>query len=151
MKDALKARLAELKAIGPEDLRRRWCQLFRRPPPRQASAEFLRRAIAFRMQAARFGGIPQITRRRLAQLAVMYGNGKHVTAQPVHLRAGTRLIREWKGESYEVCVLEYGFICRGERYDSLSQIARKITGTRWSGPLFFGLRRERIEGPDDGE
>ena len=151
MTHAIKAKLTELKAAYPNDLRRQWCQLFRRPPPRQASAEFLRRAIAFRIQEAKFGGISPATRRHLAKLAIACGNGKPASAQPVCLRPGTRLTREWRGEPYEVCVLERGFVCRGENYDSLSQIARKITGTRWSGPLFFGLRPEQSDGAGRGK
>ena len=88
------------------------------------------------------GGLSKAALKRLAHLADPKGNdGRPPRPARPRLGLGTRLIREWRGEVHQVTVGEDGFDYRGMRYGSLSQIAREITGTRWSGPLFFGLRK----------
>lgn len=99
--------------------------------PRLRSADLLRRILTWRVQAAAEGGLDQVTRRLLA------GNR---TGPESMLPEGTVISREWKGLRHEVEVAEGGFVYRGERWKSLSEIAREITGTRWNGPRFFGLR-----------
>ncbi len=108
------------------------------------------RATAYRMQARAEGGLGKAAPKRLVKLADP--NGKSTRTAAPRLRPGTRLVREWHGEVHQVTVLEERFEYRGLRYASLSQIARAITGTRWSGPLFFGLRKAgaRSEDPADG-
>lgn len=120
-----------------------WQELFRNSPPKKTSRELLISAIAWEIQARRHGGLKPKIQRRLERLAEeLKGNGKPHALNPTpRFRPGTRLVREWQGEAHRVTVLEDGFEYREARYASLSHIARKITGTRWSGPAFFGLRK----------
>ena len=120
-----------------------WQELFGKTPPKQTSRELLISAIAWGIQARRHGGLKPKVERRLERLAEeLKGNGKPHTLHPTpRLRPGTRLVREWQGEAHRVTVLEDGFEYREARYASLSRIAREITGTRWSGPAFFGLKK----------
>jgi hypothetical protein len=104
----------------------------------RSRADLLRRALAYEAQAALFGGADRV-RRRLARVAG--GDMETASQGPVRLREGTRLIREWQGEVHHVTARNGAVEYRGERYRSLSEVARLITGTRWSGPLFFGLRK----------
>lgn len=102
-------------------------------PPKLRSRELLRLMLAWRIQAEATGALDVETRRSLRRPA-----GEKPKAQPT---GGTRLVREWQGARHEVVAVEGGgFLYRGERYDSLSSIARQITGARWNGPRFFGLR-----------
>ncbi len=101
------------------------------------------RGIAYRMQEQATGGLPKKVVRWLEQIVrkqdAKHGAGRSASAA----RTGTRLVREWQGRANEVVVLEDGFLWNGEIYRSLSEIARLITGTRWSGPRFFGLVEQR--------
>jgi hypothetical protein len=96
--------------------------------------------LAYEVQAKLLGGLSAATRKRLRRLAERRADSGHAARAAPRLKPGTRLLREWQGETHHVTVLEEGFDYRGERHASLSVIARLITGTRWSGPLFFGLR-----------
>ncbi len=135
----------ELEAIphlSRAELVERWTKIHRRPPPKGLSRRILQYAAAYDVQAREFGGLKPAIRRKLLRSAV--GNGK--PSQPTErdgkaetLSPGTRLMREWHGRTHRVDVLEAGFLCDGRHYTSLSQIARAITGARWSGPRFFGL------------
>ena len=118
-----------------------WTGLFARPPPKGMSRRLLELAAAYEAQARIHGGLKPAVRRRLLQTAQHAGLPD---ARPRRLAAGTlplgsRLVREWHGRSYTVEVSEDGFLYEGHRYRSLSSIARKITGARWSGRRFFGL------------
>ncbi|MEL6211045.1 MAG: DUF2924 domain-containing protein, partial [Pseudomonadota bacterium] len=106
-----------------------WAEALGGVPPKHLSMPFLRRILAFEIQARRHGGIGAQRRKRLAR-------ADHETARrsPPKLRPGARLIREWNGVSHVVDVLQDGYRWRGERYRSLSAIARAITGAHWSGP-----------------
>lgn len=84
-----------------------------------------------------------MTRRQLARAAEQISAGRPLSAPPTAIKPGTRLLREWQGVTHEVIVLEDGIQYRGETWASLSAVARAITGTRWSGPLFFGLKGRR--------
>ena len=119
-----------------------WRATHGRPPPRGLSKRLLALAAAYHRQAELEGGLKPSLRKRLERIAA----GK--PDQPVRKAgmssrkapaAGTRLLREWQGESHVVEVLENGVLYRGEAYRSLSEVARTITGARWSGPRFFGL------------
>ena len=128
--------------LGPSALRRRWRELYGPEPPQKAGADFLRRAIAHRLQEQVSGGLSAAMRRRLERLTVESFRQKTKATPPTPtLKPGTRLRREWQGAAHEVEVLTEGFAYGGSRFASLSEIARKITGTRWNGPLFFGLRK----------
>ncbi len=136
-------RIAELGALSTSELRARWERAYGRAAPRHASRDLLLRAVAHRLQEQAKGGLGAVTRRRLAKLAGLDGRDAKPRPPAPRLKPGSRLIREWRGEVHQVTVTESGFDYRGARYASLSQIARAITGTRWSGPLFFGLRKAR--------
>ncbi len=142
MVNSLADRLAELEILNTVELRARWEQAFNRPVPKWASRDLLLRALANHIQEQAEGGLSKFTRRRLAKLAGRDGENREPKSPPnLRLKPGNRLIREWRGEVHRVTVLDDGFDWRGDRYASLSQIARAITGARWSGPLFFGLRK----------
>jgi hypothetical protein len=100
--------------------------------------------LAYKLQEQAYGGLKPQVKRRLRELAVRFAADPRQDvaklATPARIKPGTRLIREWQGESHHVTVSERGFEYQGRVYASLSEIARHITGTRWSGPLFFGLR-----------
>jgi hypothetical protein len=141
MADKVAEMLAELESLEPPELRERWTRTFGRPAPRRMSRDLLLRALAYRVQEQAAGGLSKAARKRLAGLANPDANHGRPSMPTPRLKPGTRLVREWRGEVHQVAVLDDGFEHRGARYDSLSRIARAITGTRWSGPLFFGLRK----------
>lgn len=145
----LGAELKELDGLGTEVLRQRWTEFYDMAPSRRISRELLVRAVAHRMQVEVHGGLGKSCRRQLARLAVTLGEGGTLeVAQSRSLKPGTKLIREWKGKVHEVVIAGGTYIWAGQHYRSLSQIARAITGTRWSGPRFFGL--EAGQGAADG-
>ena len=121
-----------LEGLDLADLRARWRARYGAPPALR-SPELLALMLAWRIQAEREGGLDADIRRALRRPA-----GVRAAAEPT---GGTRLAREWEGVAHEVIVIDGGgFLYRGDRYRSLSQIARAITGVRWNGPRFFGLR-----------
>ena len=122
------------------ELVERWRTHYRVDPPKGISRSLLTRAIAYEMQAKRYGRLKPALDRRLRMIANGTADGDHGNrnASPT-LHPGTRLIRELNGISHVVEVLENGFIWNGDRHRSLSAVARAITGARWSGPRFFGL------------
>lgn len=147
MSDRIAVQIAALEGLDSAALRARWGETFGRPPPKKMSRDMLLRALAYHVQEQAFGGLSKAARRRLAALAEPKESGSNSSkpAPPVaRPRPGTRLIREWRGVVHQVTVLEKGFDYQGEHYTSLSQIARLITGTRWSGPKFFGLREAAV-------
>jgi hypothetical protein len=116
--------------------------------PRHASRAFLVRAVAYGLQAEVYGGLDSHTLRLLKKAG--QANGKPSRPPPSRLSKGSKLFREWHGETHEVLVLDKGFAWHGETYPSLSAIARAITGTNWNGWAFFGLKRRAKEAPTDG-
>ena len=104
-------------------------------------ASLLRRRLAYELQARAHGDLPAEARRRLKRLHQAFKADPAYTPLPgLGLKPGTVLTRTWRGVMHHVDVMDEGFEYRGERFGSLSEIARRITGTRWSGPLFFGLK-----------
>ncbi len=142
------ASLAALQSLSNDDLRRRWTEVSRRSPPKHTSRDMLLRGLAYRLQEKALGGLKPATRRRLSKLAgqLEAGADPQVPA-PRRMKPGARLLREWRGEMHHVTVVDKGFEYRGRPYRSLSVIAREITGTRWSGPRFFGLT-DRSQNPE---
>ncbi len=141
-------RLAELSLLNGSDLRAAWVDLFGQPALKNLSRDLLMRAIAHRMQEEELGGLRSATARRLRRLADDIAKDSLAPINsPTPLSPGSRLMREWKGETHVVEVLTDGFAWRGAYYPSLSAIARAITGVRWSGPRFFGLRAKRPRSP----
>jgi hypothetical protein len=133
--DAITEEVRALARLDLEGLRAEWRRRFGAPPKLRAP-DLLRRMLAWRIQAAAFGGLDAQTRRRLRQGPAV------VPIAPVPM-TGTRLAREWKGVTHEVQVVSGGFIYAGGQYASLSEVARTITGARWNGPRFFGLREAK--------
>lgn len=125
----MKAQLDQLLKASREELTELWQQEFGRPIPYKSRPELLRQILAWHLQVKAYGGLSAAERRQLT------GN-----AAPA-LAPGSRLVRVWQGETHQVAVLDKGFMYAGKRYTSLSSIARAITGTAWSGPVFFGLKR----------
>jgi hypothetical protein len=136
--------LAELPHLDREALQRRWETLFGHPAPARVRRDLLRRVIAYRIQEQAYGGLKPATVRQLRRMAEDLKSGCTPTASPTaSLRPGARLMREWNGDTHVVDVTPDGFTWRGNAYRSLSVIAREITGARWSGPRFFGLKAAR--------
>jgi hypothetical protein len=139
--ETLSIELQKLTALTAKDLKVRYRSLYRSEPPPGLSRSILVRALAYRLQEVALGGLSRSTRRRLAKAAIGSTDGPAVRPIPIlQPEPGTVLIREWHGVAYQVTVLVHGVRYGGEDYRSLSQVARLITGTRWSGPAFFGLR-----------
>jgi Protein of unknown function (DUF2924) len=150
--DPLIEQVAGLEALRIEQLRSRWAEAYGRPPPPCSHHHFLVRGLAHRLQENALGGLAPAQRRHLADLAArLERDPETALSVPLRIKPGTRLIRAWRGERHQVTVLEYGLEYRGARYGSLSAIARAITGARWSGPAFFGLKtRRRSNGQTHG-
>jgi hypothetical protein len=143
---ALDSELAALPTLSAQELRQRWQDLRCGEPTAPASRDLMIREIAYKMQERAHGGLAPTIKRRLRALAEEFEtNGADSLVPTPLLKPGTRLLREWGGETHTVLVLEDGFEHAGVRYQSLTQIARRITGTHWSGPRFFGLRKARHE------
>ena len=129
-----------LAALPPAALRAEWRRLYREPAP-DLSPDLLTRGIAWRLQEKQHGGLAPAVERELTRLA----GQRAAPSQPrgpasISLRSGTRLVRSWNGETYSVLVAEDGYRMADQTYASLSSIAQAITGTKWSGPRFFGLK-----------
>ena len=139
-----KEALSRLPTLDIGELRQQWRGLYKTQAPRHLSRELLVRAVAHRMQELALGGLRPEPRRQLHRIAQQFKQTGEATirARP-QLKPGTRLMREWQGRTYDVLVLDDGFSWQNAHYRSLSAIARKITGTAWSGPLFFGLKQNR--------
>ena len=127
------ARLAVLDRAGCLDLWKAW---FGCETPRYLSAVFMRKALAHEIQCRMIGGLPAADVRALRSMAG--GRRSAIRAAPV-MSAGTHLVREWNGRTYQVEVTKSGYVMDGKTYKSLTAIARRITGVNWSGPRFFGL------------
>jgi hypothetical protein len=125
----------DLETLSIHDLRMAYEAFIHTPPPRRASPDFLRGNIAWALQASEARKSPTALRQGLLKKA----NGTGAQRNP-SCKTGTRLIREWQGQTHEVTVLDKGYHWQGDHYRSLSRIAKEITGTRWSGPRFFGLK-----------
>lgn len=140
-REKLSAEIAGLESFGLNQLRARWKLLYETEAPPHLSRDLLRRAVAYRIQENLLGGLKPATRRLLERVAENARAHKPTKVAPMRkVGPNTILIREWGGTRHEVTILENGAMFRGKRYRSLSQVARVITGTNWSGPLFFGLK-----------
>jgi len=128
--------LTDLLEMTKEELIRSWIELGRSgTPPATLSRDLLLRGLAYELQTQSSG---KLTRREVAELR-SFSDRRKGRVRP-SIQAGSRLLRLWQGRTHEVVVLEDGFLWEGEEYETLSVIARAITGTRWSGPRFFGLK-----------
>jgi hypothetical protein len=143
--DPIPARLIALKAASTPDLKNQWRELFDTEPP-AFNRRFLESRLAYRIQELAYGGLKPQTIERLEALGEQLAGGNMVVRRnraddrPI---IGTRLIREWQGVEHTVTVLADGYELQGRPYKSLSSVARAITGTRWNGWIFFGLKNHR--------
>ena len=142
--------IGALFTLNVSELKDRWRSVYGTEPPTRSSKKLLVSAIAYRMQERAFGGLNPSVRRLLERVS-----GDACERRVSHIRpvtkasSGTVLIRDWQGKSHHVTVLDRGVLYRKKSYRSLSEVARVITGCRWSGPLFFGLKgrsKERSSG-----
>ena len=129
--------LAALASLSPEQLREKWSTMEGGAPPSVPPA-LLRRLVAQRLQERRHGALPALVARELSRVATD-GPSADPARPRVELTPGTRLVREWNGQTITVEVLEKGFSFANKTWRSLSEIARHVTGAHWSGPRFFGL------------
>ena len=136
--------LARLPQLALSELRQQWRALYKSEASPHLSRELLSRSVAYRLQEVALGGLRPERQRQLRQIAEQFNQTGEIRRRTrVELKSGTRLVREWQGRTYEVLVLDDGFSWQSTHYCSLSAVARKITGTPWSGPLFFGLKQNR--------
>ena len=141
---AIDTRITALEALTIADLQIEWRRLYRAAPPTRLSRDLLVRGVAYKLQEHVYGGLSPGVRRRLRSLVESPDKQNRSRAAPtITLKPGTKLVREWRGHVHTVNVLDEGFDYRGQRYRSLTRIARLITGVHWSGPLFFGLNKRR--------
>ena len=139
------SQLLELGKLELGDLRQEWASRWREKAPPIQSADVLLRMIAWRLQCEHFGGPDRSLERRLADLDRRLTSGKDLIAITAkdRVQPGTTLSREWRGRWHRVAVTEGGFLFEGNQYATLSEVARAITGTHWSGPRFFGLEAKQ--------
>lgn len=137
--ESLAGELARLQSLCRLELMDEWQRLWGSEAPCRISQNLLLLAFAYRLQEQLYGGLKPHIKSKLRQIAEGQSN-----IQPVpQIKNGTRLLREWRGSTHEVLVLGDGVQYRGEKYRSLSEVAKVITGSKWSGPVFFGLRKGR--------
>ena len=145
-KISVEEEIAHLRGLDLKGLRARWQSVLQRPAPDHLPRHLLFALIAYRIQADRFGDLDHETRQLLDRIGAKE-SGAAMSARLVsfdqkrtELTPGTVLVREWDRQSQRVMVMSDGFAWNGQTYDSLSKVAFAITGTRWNGPRFFGLR-----------
>ncbi len=149
--EKLVQQLDQLRQLSADELIKRWQALFDVAPPKKLRSSLLVQGIAYRLQEEALGGLKASTLRLLERFADDTAAGRSVSipSEKSRMTTGTVLMREWHGKKHQVTVLEDGFLYRTQRFRSLSEIARLITGARWSGPLFFGLKSSRKEQIDE--
>jgi hypothetical protein len=154
-KTSVEDEIAHLRGLDLKGLRARWLSVFQKPPPAHLTRHLLFAVIAYRLQADRFGGLDHATSQVLDR-TVAKETGLAISARlasfdqkRTELTPGTVLVRDWDRRSQRVMVMANGFAWNGQTYDSLSKVAFAITGTKWNGPRFFGLRdkadRSKVE------
>src|SRR4051794_21331254 len=145
MTDTVLARIAALKTMATPELKQKWRELFDTEPP-PYNRRFLESRLAYRVQELAYGGLKPETVERLVALGEQLDGGNiavrkaRANSRPI---AGTQLIRDWKGTEHRVTVRQDDYEYQGRPYKSLSAAARAITGTRWNGLVFFGLKNQR--------
>ncbi|MBA3912963.1 MAG: DUF2924 domain-containing protein [Acidobacteriales bacterium] len=152
MPDSVSTQLAAIQVAGTAKLNSLWHHNIPHEPPPKLRKNLLAAVLAYRVQEQAFGPMSSSARAHLLRLSRNL-DSKRTGSAPFDskIKPGTRLIRRWKGENHLVTVEQNRFEYRASHYESLSQIARVITGTRWSGPVFFGLRANRKPEVPDGK
>jgi hypothetical protein len=133
--------IAELPGLSKVELRSIWQSNFDQPAPPHLRKELMVPILAYRIQEKAYGGLSPKGRKKLQEIAESLNTSSR-KRKSTSLQPGTRLVRSWQGLLHQVTVLTSGYEYNSTSYDSLSVIAREITGTRWSGPLFFGTKRK---------
>jgi hypothetical protein len=142
VQESLSAQIAALPTLNKAQLLAIWAENFNKDPPPKLRKELMVPVLAYRIQEREFGGLSNSARRQLREVAASLKTTKPSQERPdSDPQTGTRLLRVWRGETHEVIATGNGYLYRGKTYSSLSRIAREITGTQWSGPLFFGVRK----------
>jgi len=137
----VEAKIAGLLDRSTQELRLAWREFHRAGPPLGLSRDLMIRALAYELQQRAHGGASAALRRRLQSLAGASEKGALAVDPRIVLKAGTTLVRQWRGHTHTVLVDKDGFEHEGQRYHSLTIIAERITGAHWSGPRFFGLTK----------
>jgi DUF2924 family protein len=137
--------IAHLLELDDAALKQRWTSVFKADPSPHFGRLLMVRSIAYRLQEKTFGCLKKSAERLLDRIFDAPAEDALKRLPKARASAGTVLIRQWRGVRHRVTVLGHAVVYRGQRYKSLSEVARLITGTRWSGPLFFGLRRRPRE------
>lgn len=140
------AEIARLEGLAIDALREEWRRLHQTPPPKRLSRDILLRGITYMLQENAFGGLSKATLRKLQSFGPVEASQPAGHRPRPSFKPGTRLVREWHGATHTVVILADGVEWRGQRYRSLSLVAREITGAHWSGPRFFGLNAARSDG-----
>jgi hypothetical protein len=148
----IERQIAGLAKQSTQELRAAWRQLHRTGPPLGLSRDLLIRALAHQLQEQSYGGVSRALRRRLQSLAGASDKATMAVDPGLVLKAGTTLVRQWRGHTHTVLVHNDGYEHGGQRYRSLTAIAERITEAHWSGPRFFGLtkRARALAGPKAG-
>ena len=142
MDAALADKIEKLPSLSKPKLLEIWAENFKSPPPPNLRKDLMVPILAYRIQEREYGGLSHRARTRLREIAAALRSEKAPTRNSDSgPGTGTKLIRTWRGEVHEVMATPSGYQYRGKTYSSLSPIAREITGTRWSGPLFFGVKK----------
>ena len=144
-----KSILEELDQLNREELLEKWKELFNTDPPLKVRREFLVKHIVWELQAKKYGGLSFQSKKKLEKLKNELAKENQISQNSIEtlknkttldIKAGTKLIREYQGKKHEVIALEKGFEYKNKFYKSLSAIANEITGSRWNGKVFFGLK-----------
>ena len=139
--NSLSSELAAIVTMTYSELHLAWRRHYRAVPPKKMSRDILELGIAWKIQENKLGGLGAAVKRQIADLArTMEAKSDLARPRTITCKPGSRLLRSWSGVTHEVLVVEDGFLWAGRTWRSLSAIAREITGTRWSGPRFFGLK-----------
>jgi hypothetical protein len=145
MPESIAQRLLSLPLLGNKQLRGLWEELFHAPTALKMRRDFMIPILCYRLQEREFGPIAKPIRKRLERLAQQGHAAPDRFVSHPRLSPGTRLVRQWDNRVHVVNVESSGYEYAGTRYQSLSQIARLITGTRWSGPVFFGVKNKKAK------
>jgi hypothetical protein len=141
----ISGKITRLPSFSRQQLLDLWQELYGKEAPPGIRRELMVPFLAYRMQEKAYGGLKPTTRSKLLRIArdLQKAPSKNQLILQPKTKPGTRIFRQWQGKPHEVLITESGYEYQGTRFKSLSAIANKISGTRWSGPAFFGLKRDR--------
>jgi hypothetical protein len=145
MADEIEAKIAKLGKLSRTQLLEMWSKLYKRVAPAGIRRELMVPFLTYRIQEIAYGGLQPSTRSELRRIAreIEKSHPGSAVRTRTRIKSGSRILRQWQGRMHEVLVTKSGFEYGGANYRSLSEIARTITGTRWSGPSFFGLKNKK--------